>query len=304
MSPLKYLDHLGLVQPVANFLADFLNSPWGAFRNLKGDFEQGRKSSETAGQRICVAGLPKSGTTLVEEILRFNGYLDLAHTSIRRCPRIGWVGPENQLPCNLFSFCHDTDKVFVKTHINASSRNLKIIAQGKMELIVVVRDLRDMMISRYFHVVSSPRHRQHAALVGLSLEEGLCRSMIEPLEGVVPLEYFARWIDDWLRAAPDRIIRYEQIQVDMKKYITSITDRLMVKRTIPENFQHIHDHNVKLKSRTLRQNLGLWGRQRSTFRTAGPRGWKSLFTPHLKEEFKRIAQGCLIRSGYETDANW
>jgi hypothetical protein len=304
MSPLKYLNQLGLLQPVANFLANFLNSPWEPFRNLAGDFMQSRRNNETEGQRICIAGLPKSGTTLVEEILRFNGYLDLAHTSIRRSPCLGLDGPGNQLPSNLFSFCHDNDKVFIKSHINASSWNLEFIAHKKIELIVIIRDLRDMMISRYFHIVTFPRHGLDAALVGLPLEEGLFRSMMEPLGGVVPLEYFVGWIEGWLRTAPDRVIRYEQFQADAEKFIDLILRRLAAKKSIRENLQHIQEHNANLKSRTLRQNLGLRSRQKSTLRTAGPRGWRAFFPPTLKEEFKRIAQACLIRSGYETDANW
>ncbi len=304
ISLLKIINSAGLIQPGINLISDLLCGGFrGALSNISKDLSL-KKSSTGIGQKICIAGLPKSGTTLIEEILRFNNYLDLNHTSIRRSPRFGISEPENELPWSLFKYCRISDYVFVKTHIRASCRNLDIISSGKVELIVMIRDLRDMMISRYFHIVNSPRHRQHHSLVGLTQEEGLFRSMTDSLDGIVPLEYFAGWIEGWLDSAPDRIIRHEQFLADVENYIRVITTRLAVKKSISENVQHIQEHNNNLKSRTLRQNLGLWGRQRSTFRNTGPRGWKNILSPSLKKVFKQKAQSCLTRSGYETDANW
>jgi hypothetical protein len=298
------LNSFGIIQPGINILADILSNPLAPFLNLCTDLRLTKKYPHTSGHKICVAGLPKSGTTLVEEILRFNDYLDLSHTSIRRSPRFGISEPENQLPQNLFKFCSFSDRVFVKTHINASLQNLQIIASEKIELLVVIRDLREMMISRYFHIMSSPRNPRHNLLAELPEKEGLFRSMINPVDGVVPLEYFASWIVGWLHVAPDRVISYEQFSADAEKYIGFITAHLKVRKSVLDNLRHIREHNANLKSRTLRQNLSLRGRQRSTFRPAGPRGWNNLFSDQLKEEFKRRAQSCLVLSGYEKDANW
>lgn len=251
-----------------------------------------------------MAGLPKSGTTLVEEIFRFNGYLDLSHTCIRRVPRLGFSERPNELPRATFRFCRTSDRVFVKTHIEPSRTNLERIREEKISLVVVVRDLRDMMISRYFHILNSPRHPQHALVKYRSEEEGIYLSMISPTQGQVPLNYFAGWVTGWLTVAPGQVIRYEQYRCAPEQYLTSLLAGLATRRSLEENIRHLQEYEATLRGRTLRENLARRGRQRSTLRADGSRGWQNLFSPRIKNEFKRLAQATLILSGYEKDDNW
>ena len=71
------------------------------------------------------------------------------------------------------------------------------------KIIISIRDIRDMMISRYFHIISQKCHWQHKSLIDLPALEGFRLSCVERMniESMRPIDYYHYWISGWLPAA-------------------------------------------------------------------------------------------------------
>ena len=70
-------------------------------------------------------------------------------------------------------FIHSQKKFsYVKTHLKYDQNILKKFINERFKVIVVLRDIRDVMISRYFHVMSDNKNWQHDVIKTLSFEEG------------------------------------------------------------------------------------------------------------------------------------
>jgi uncharacterized protein YutE (UPF0331/DUF86 family) len=299
------LDDSGFLQPFCAFLADSQNSPLKAVQHVIEDLKKLKQYNNNFGEKVLIAGLPKSGTTLIESILRTNGYIDLNHTSVRRTRRIGLKYPGNQIANDHFSYCKNADFVFAKTHIVKCVNNIRIIKNQNLKLFVAIRDLRDVMVSRYFHIMQDKSHWQHSTLKNLPFKEGLMRSFFGTISHPEhPLVYFKKWVIDWLNYEPENIIPFEVYQENPLDYIYRITSGLKLSKEPQHILEKLISQDNKLRNKNFADRLKASGRLRSTFRNEGPKGWKNIFTNEIKNEFKKQAQEALIKSGYETNDNW
>jgi len=296
---------LGLLQPCCAFLADSRTSPVKAIEHVIQDLNKLKQHKKNLGDKVLIAGLPKSGTTLIECILRLNGYIDLNHTSVRRTRRIGLQLPGNRIADDYFSYCKNSDLVFAKTHIVGCLKNKKSIKSQNLNLLVSIRDLRDVMISRYFHIMQDKYHWQYSTLKNLPFKEGLMRSFFGTISHPEhPLIYFNKWIIDWLNSKPEDIIKFELFQKNKLDYISKVISRLKLAKTPESILENLNAHDNDLRNKTFAERLKTPGRMRSTFRNEGPKGWENIFTNQIKNEFKKHAQEALIKSGYEKNDKW
>ena len=210
--------------PILYGIRTFLKSP----RIFSNEFLEDLKKDFFAdeGGLIWVAGLPKSGTTMIEEILNFSGYVQGNKSALRR------FGPypldhSHGISHGHFKFFPKNKKTFIKTHTHFDQKYMEIARAYNPKIIISIRDIRDMMISRYFHIISQKCHWQHKSLIDLPALEGFRLSCVERMniESMRPIDYYHYWISGWLPAAKKNhalIVWYEDYLANPYSYLDQI----------------------------------------------------------------------------------
>ena len=172
---------------------------------------------------------------------------------------------------------------------------------------VVIRDLRDTMISLYFslkvsHAIISEKVAEgHRRLNEMDLEEGFL--YLSGKSGGREMEYQAKIQLSWLpicRSGDALLVRYEDL----------IRDEF-------GQFEKIATHcELDVSSARLREIVGRnsfssrAGRKpgeediASHYRKGISGDWQNHFSPQVAEEFKKNFGQVLIDTGYEKDLNW
>ena len=165
---------------------------------------------------------------------------------------------------------------------------------------VVIRDLRDALVSLYFswrysHPLMPGIGQHRAELQTMSLEDGLC-SLIQ--NGGAPM---ADIIRSWL-GADDPLIRYEDLLCDDVAILTKVLiDHCQMPVQRARLAQVIRDCRFEKLS---------GGRQRgqevvTAAKRKGVAGdWRNHFTERVKDIFKQHHGDLLIAAGYERDHDW
>jgi len=212
---------------------------------------------------ILVIGLPKSGTTLIEQILRSLGYLDQAASPLRIFDNRNLKNPHD-ISENMLRRVPKNKLSFLKLHSHFSEDNLRLIEKYNPKVILSFRNLKDVLISRYNHIISDKNHRHHDEIVGLDYNDGFKKSLIiqnsidTPIR---PLDYFFYWIKNWKNEIKKRhlnflVLDYENYNLDKKKYIKSIVNYIGIKDiNIEELLVKIESNYSKIKSNNLEKNL-------------------------------------------------
>lgn len=135
---------------------------------------------------IFVAGLPKSGTTWLENyISHIPGYN----------PRILFGSSallmENRLPTNAFLKIPKHGYSAIKTHILPTNVNV-LVKNNITKIIIMYRDLRDVAVSLYYFLRDNPWEHSddQADYKSMSKEQGLSH--------IVNVDRFMRLMGDWL----------------------------------------------------------------------------------------------------------
>jgi hypothetical protein len=183
-----------------------------------------------------------------------------------------------------------TKQQFDRVHLPANSHHF-----------VIIRDLRDTLISAYFSIkISHPILKSYLAEMRSIL---LVRSMEE---GLIYL------LDDWLRSSAniqlswvesgEQLIRYE----DLLEHDLEILEPLLIdKCRLPVSRERFRE--VVLANRFERLTRG---RERGSeditmHERKGIAGdWQNYFTEPVKRAFKLRYGGLLVATGYEQDLNW
>jgi lipopolysaccharide transport system ATP-binding protein len=172
---------------------------------------------------------------------------------------------------------------------------------GLIKKIVVIRDLRDTLISLYYslkysHPIIRKRMADHRRKVrDLDQEEALIMLMKANLKRAAQIQ------KSWLLSKPNYLlVRYEDLLSDEFKYFFKIIkycklqiseDRLAV--IVSDNsFENITGRKPGEEDIHSHQRKGIVG------------DWRNYFSPRTKAEFKRLYGDVLIATGYETDQNW
>jgi lipopolysaccharide transport system ATP-binding protein len=167
-------------------------------------------------------------------------------------------------------------------------------------LFVVIRDLRDVLVSAYFsakvsHVETHMplQGRMQAQLEARSLEEGLrlvLHTWLPPI---------ARFQLSWIHAG-EHLLRYEEILADELAAFSGLLAHCGI-QLAPSEIRQI----------VARCSFERWsGRPRgvedpSSHHRKGVAGdWRTYFTPALIDEFKSLYDDVLIETGYERTRDW
>ena len=185
----------------------------------------------------------------------------------------------------------------IKLHTKYSPENFAVIKNYLDKFIVMYRDLRDMTVSRYFHVLNDESHRHHQLYQHMSQEDGILHAIN------IVRQAFVSWVKDWHEVAlahPDAIIevRYEELHADVRGSMGKVLSRF----NIPAGAGLLDQMAVsQLKTpMDLKESLS----RGETKRKGIVGDWRNLFTQKHKDYFKEFAGQLLIELGYEKDLNW
>lgn len=165
---------------------------------------------------------------------------------------------------------------------------------------VVIRDLRDTLVSAYFsfrasHPILTPHnHETRAALSGLDVETGMTYLMGEFLTGCAAIQL------SWLESE-EQVIRYEDLlqgdedvltDVLLRKCGLPVSEEVVRAAIVANRFENLSGRPRGQEDRGSHERKGIAG------------DWRNHFTPRVKQAFKARFGGLLVAAGYETGLDW
>jgi lipopolysaccharide transport system ATP-binding protein len=165
---------------------------------------------------------------------------------------------------------------------------------------VVIRDLRDTLVSIYFsvkhsHPVLHERiQNRRQELQQMSLEDGLLHTIYLHLSGIAQFQW------SWLNAG-EELIKYEDLLTDDEEILARVllhrcrlgVDPMKFREVVLANrFEAFAGRKPGQENIHSHERKGIAG------------DWKNYFTDKITETFKRYYGSLLIATGYERDFNW
>lgn len=254
---------------------------------------------------LYIAGLPKSGTTWLCNLLScIPGYNIGGNSYFRHLSDPDGCLLEHKLCRDVIAGIPRDRYTVVKFHTYYCEKTHEILAEYDLPTVVLIRDLRDMMISRYHHILKDSQNRYHKQYNEVSFEEGLLLSFDHALP-----EY-RDWVKGWIEhldtlRVPGMLVKYEEMRADVERVLKEVlafygfeASDALVKQILAR-----HDR-FYARSRSLEANLAAPGRTHSTFRKGQIGEWRECYTDAHRQRFKELAGDVLIAAGYETDNDW
>lgn len=268
----------------------FTKSPFNSSRHLIADAKKDFNSSKNLSKAnfVWCAGLPKSGTTLIEEIFENLPYVSLNNSLLRNFIP-GKLDHEHGISELMFSNIPQSKYTFIKTHSHYDIKYENIAKKYNAKIIISTRDIRDMLISRYYHIFYDKKHWLHERVKNLPFDEGFLISLKEKSKPNLdePIKYYYNWINDWVNISNERnylLLWYEEYLINPTTYINKILKYI--------NFTNhsAADIEDKLKRRrdkmpSFEKSINKYGRLKSTYREGKSKNWKIKFNDKINEFF-------------------
>jgi hypothetical protein len=284
-------------------IKNLILNPLTLFEEINSDFKKDRKIIQTDNikvpNKIWICGLPKSGTTLIEEILDQLLFVRIDRSVFRLFPNKDKLNLKN-IDNYISSFPNDKFS-YVKTHLKYSDKLLNVFSKNKFKLIVSFRDLRDTMISRYYHIFYDKNHWQHQAVAGKPFKIGFLNSLKiktskfpKNIKFEEPIVTYYNWILGWKNINnPDvKKINYETYLKNPVGYIQSIKK---FTNCLDFDENKIHQKIISkisiTKKISLEKKLKLTNKNVSTFRLGKLNQWKELFDKDIENNFLKSLPG-------------
>ena len=269
------------------------------FHDFKKDYHF--KNHNNSQKKIWICGLPKSGTTLIEQILDFLPYIRIDRSVCRTFPIKDKLNILNYI--QYLDYFPNDKYSYVKTHLEFDKNFVESLKKKNFSIIVSFRDLRDAMISRYYHILNDTKHWQHEIVAGENFEGGFINSLTKNNSKYKndptipePLAYYYNWIKNWknINDKKIKIVWFEDFKAFPEKFIEEIIDFTKFEnfdaKKIFESIKNNNkkDNKIKLSTKLKRRNKNV-----STFRSGKVGEWKELFSKNVEDEFNKIIPGDL-----------
>jgi hypothetical protein len=243
---------------------------------------------------VFIAGLPKSGTTWMKQLMgSVPGYKPRWPFDPDRCVANHDVCEAvfATLPWDLYSV--------VKLHTRCTPANLAVVEKFGLRTGVMLRDLRDQCVSRYFHVLHDQRHRHHAYYNRISKEAALFHSL------EITIDEQVQWIKGWLpvlASRSDRFLeaRYEELRADPQAVLSRVLSFYEISLTAAQ-IAGIIAAVARRTTFDVRANLRSG---KGTARKGIKGDWRNHFTPAHVRRFKEGCGEFLVQLGYEKNLDW
>ncbi len=258
-----------------------------------------KKYRETYRQKVLfIAGLPKSGTTWLENMLSsFHGFSNLLIPDVAKFELATGGSHNYSLPRDMFSRFKNM-LVVTKMHVHGSEHNVEVLRKAGVKYVIMYRDLRDVAVSHYYYVKQTPWHPEYPVYASLTLQEGLGEFAQNKLSD------FTGWVRSWhVYRDPEMsiIVRYEDMLDNTLDIVTKVAEHFELDSR-RETIQRIVTANSfeRLSRGRKRGDTDY----KSFFRSGTSGNWKRYLTPEINELYKDIIGDFLIEFGYEKDNSW
>lgn len=242
--------------------------------------------------KILINGSPKTGTT----------WMLLLAASI---PGYHWVG---NFEGDIERYKYLIPGNLVHGHDWYTTDFDHILKENNIKTILLMRDPRDQLISRVFHIRRDETHPWHERLKKASLDEAimLCIEGSQKLPGTRKMIELTQ---SWLQKETDSIwVRYEDMLKDIDHEFRLVLDYL----EIPLQDELINSIIQKNQFERLSVGRKFWNKPRkkgqadpqSHFRKGIVGDWKNYLNENHKERFKQVSGEKLIELGYAQDFDW
>ena len=250
---------------------------------------------------VWCAGLPKSGSTLIENIFDILPYVRVTGSFLRFYDSDN-LTEDHGISKKMFSAVPKKKYSFLKTHTHYTKNYEKIALENNANVIVSFRDIRDMMISRYFHIINDKKHWNHNKIKNLPFEDGFIQSLksIDP-EGLIPIKYYYNWIVDWKEICRQKnylALWYEDYVKNPESYIKSILNYVGFNNFSTTNIEK-ELKSSRMEQKDLSSGLKNHERYKSTFRSGKIKVWNEYFTPKISNFFEQNLPGPLDEVTYK-----
>ncbi len=168
---------------------------------------------------------------------------------------------------------------------------------------VVIRDLRDALVSLYFslkfshEIVSENVAAGRDSLSQVSEEDGLLFLIEKRLQASASIQH--SWLPVW-QSGEARLFRYEDMLVDPPAEFAKIVEYCQIEVN-PRRLQRIVEHSLFAKRsgrKTGEEDVS------SHYRKGVAGDWKNHFTDRVRSAFKQKFGQILIETGYEKGLDW
>ena len=280
------------IHPIKYSFKVALKNPLQLMTELSTDINKdiSAKNYNSPHKLVWCAGLPKSGTTMVEKILNDMPYVQVNMSPIRRYSETGIVHPHDICE-DMFRYLPKNKYSFLKTHTHYKDTFLELSKKYNARIIVSLRDLRDMLISNYFHIMSNPKQWEYDELKHLNTKEGFKRSLIlsnDKISSQTIIEYYYYWIKNWMTVARDNnllVLWFEDYKKDPLNYISNIINYLEFQQFDAQKIEE----NLSLlrlnQAGELSKNLNNVGKKISTYNINGRSSYLNFFDDDINNFF-------------------
>jgi len=185
-----------------------------------------------------------------------------------------------------------------KTHLTANKNNTEILDRAQRPFVLLVRDLRDIVVSFSYFIATDPNHPQYPEYAPLSVPERLDR-VIETL-----LPSWCEWANGWMDFARQsnliRLVRYEELLTDTETELVGILRHYRVPEAEAVAGPIARKHSFRAETGRAPGEA-----DPSSFNRKAVAGdWREHLNEARKDRLKQIAQPTLEQLGYVSDRNW
>ena len=283
---IRYLFGLILQSPslvIEEFLEDFKKDKQAI--NLKKDHNL-----------VWICSLPKSGSTLIENILSFYPYVKLDR-SLTRFFSKGDLKNVHDISYELIESAPRNKLSFIKTHTHFNEIILDICNKYDVKLILTFRDIRDVFISRYYHILADKSHRQHKILLSMSEKKGFIRSFekkdLNEKESI--LEYYYNWIKNWnlkKNSINHLELWYEDYVNNKDEFLEKIINFIgESKNSLFDLKNYLDNQSSQNKKKSFFKLINDKSKRVSTFRSGKINNWKIFFDEEMTNKFEEGLPG-------------
>ncbi|MCI4644659.1 MAG: sulfotransferase domain-containing protein [Hyphomonadaceae bacterium] len=185
-------------------------------------------------------GAPKSGSTWIGQIIKRTGIAEPLPEELRNP---GWLNPSfhpNKLKSALEPERFSSNLIFCKQHWRGESIHHKIAGQPHVRMINIIRDVRDVCVSRYFHDV---RHGHFKGSMDDFFSTGQARSRIDEY-----VEYHRFW---HAQPHPILLLSYERMQHAFKAEVRRLFEFIDLEPARTETLLKLAKRKTDMKRQTM-----------------------------------------------------
>ena len=256
--------------------------------------------SPSRSRIIFIAGLPKSGSTwlfkMIESVPGFtrryytgpvllddsghflNNWDSISHATFKSHPHFG---------CSVY-----------KEHTQYTKQNWNILLSNDVKKsVVLIRDLRDVLVSLYYHHINDKNHQFYLKMQNMSFNEG-----VEFLIQEVLPEY-VQWLEGWLEFSKNNkqvlTVKYEDLWDNGDDVLAEILRFYDVRIPKKKLFSIYKNSRIK-KPQDLSKSLNGVLSDFSTARKGGHGGWKEKLNDRQIDMFFKTSgvASVMKRCGY------